>query len=240
MVPLLGVTALLAGSRGGAVAAVITTVIFVVLHWRRLSWRVGAPAVACSSAGVVAAVSLFSTTDAALIQKRFVSDIFHEHQFSGRPELFGQALKIFVAHPLFGGGLDSFYTRFGYSEDLGYPHNLLVEVAATGGMVGLGLLVAFTVSLVRHVRPRGQVGPDQLAMLMGVIFVATAGMFSGDLYDSRFLWIFAVLAVNHRGWTTSPRILPPEELQNWRVRLRNSCRPMIAARWTRGRRSRPG
>lgn len=202
-VPVLGVAALLAGSRGG-VAAAVTTAVFVVLCRRRLSWRVGAAAVLAAGAGLVATTTLLDTTDVALIQKRFVSDLFQEHQFSGRPELLGQALKIFLANPLFGGGLDSFHVRFGYSENLGYPHNLVVDVAATGGLVGLGLLVAFSVSLVRHVRPWGQVRPDQLAMLMGMIFVAAASMFSGDFYDSRFLWMFAVLAVNHCGWSVTP------------------------------------
>lgn len=95
-----------------------------------------------------------------------------------------------------GGGLDSFFVRFGFSQDLSYPHNLVLDVAATGGLIGLGLLVVFAASLVRHCRPVARMSHDRLAMLAGVLFVTAASLFSGDFYDSRFLWIFAVLAVN--------------------------------------------
>lgn len=194
-IPLLGVAAVLAGSRGGIIALGATAAVFVVLCRRRIPGRVLLGAVAGVLALALAAVLVADPATTTMLQERFVNDLFVEDQFSGRPELFDQTLQIFLAHPGWGGGLDSFFTSFGFTEDLGYPHNMVLEIAATGGLLGLALLVGFVLATARTWTDGGG-PPDRVALLMCAVFVLVASMSSGDLYDTRYLWIFVALAAN--------------------------------------------
>lgn len=195
-IPVLGAAALLASSRGGVLAALATAAGFVLLFRRRLSWRAGAAALLVAGAGLVAALTVIDPVNRAMLQDRFVGDLLQEGDYSGRPALFGQALSIFADHPVAGGGLDSYYAYFGIGQNLGYPHNLVIEVAATGGLIGVGLLAAVTVSMLRTCVRQSPLSGGQVSMLMAAVFVLAASMSSGDFYDSRYLWIFAVLVAN--------------------------------------------
>lgn len=202
-IPVLAGAALLAGSRGGLLAAAATIVVFLLFFWHRLTWRAFVGALAVVGAGIVAIPTLTPKASTAVLEERFaVNELIQQDDYSGRPDLFGQALEVFYSRPLIGGGLDAFYAHFGISQDLGYPHNLILEVAATGGLVGLALLVGFTVSLVRTARSQSKLPAERVALLMAAVFIAAASMASGDFYDTRFLWIFAALAINRP-------VLPP-------------------------------
>ena len=192
-IPLLAVAAVSTGSRGGLLALIATGLLFVLLYRRRISARALGVAVLIAAAVLAVSVTLVDATTLAVLQERFITDLFVQDQLSGRPQLFAETFQLFLAHPWTGGGLDAFYPAFGFSEDLSYPHNLVLEVAATGGLPALALLVAFVGST--SVMWRERLSPEQLALFLSAFFVAVASMFSGDLYDSRFLWIFAVLAV---------------------------------------------
>lgn len=196
-IPVLAGAALLAGSRGGLLAALATAVVFVVFFFRRLTWRSLAGTLVIIAAGVVAVPTLMPEASAAVLEERFaVGQLVAQDEYSGRPDLFAQALHIFYSQPLIGGGLDSFYAHFGISQDLGYPHNLILEVAATGGLIGLALLAGFTVSVLWSAHSQARLSPEQIALLMAAVFIGAASMTSGDFYDTRFLWVFAVLALN--------------------------------------------
>ncbi|MCW0212437.1 MAG: O-antigen ligase family protein [Pseudonocardia sp.] len=197
-VPLLLTAALLASSRGGVLSAGVTAAAFVVLCWRRLSVRAVVAAVLVLLTGLAAGLVLLDAKNLQMIQERFVAAP-QQDQFSGRPQLVEQGLALFRDNPVVGGGLDSFYVHFGVNADLGYPHNLAVDVAATGGVVGLVLLAGFVVALIRDVQPWRSLPNDSLALVMAIVFITTASMTSGDFYDSRFLWVFAALAVNPPG-----------------------------------------
>jgi O-antigen ligase len=203
-IPALVAAGVLSGSRGGTLAALATGLATAVLRWRRLSWRSLLAAMVVSGAAVIGCTYLLEPREIWALQQRFISDIFVQDQFSGRPELFNEGLSIAFGHPLAGGGLDSFYAWFGRSEDLGYPHNLLVDVAATGGLIGLGLFVAVVVAFVRDGRPWRSMPADQMALIAAAFYVALASMFSGDIYDSRFVWIFVAMAMNNSAASRCP------------------------------------
>jgi O-antigen ligase len=213
-VPLLGGAALLAGSRGGTIAAGATAALVVILCWRRLSWRAVAGVVMIVVLSFVTAMTLLSTATTALLEERFVQDL-EQNRYSARPELFTLAYRIYSGRPVVGGGLDAFYVQSGFGDDPTYPHNLVLEIATTGGLIGLGLLLASTVSFVRCCRPLARLSADQLAMLFAAFFIAMASMFSGDLYDTRFLWIFAILMLNR---PAGAEIRPPAPQLGDRIR----------------------
>jgi O-antigen ligase len=196
-IPALVAGAVLSGSRGGALAALATGLVIVALRWRRLSWRAPLAAMVVGGAAVIGCMYLLGPKVMGALQQRYITDIFVQDQFSGRPELFDEGLSIAFSHPIAGGGLDSFYALFGSSDDLGYPHNLLVDIAATGGLIGLSLFVAVVVAFVRDGRPWRSLPADQMALIAAALYVAVASLFSGDIYDSRFMWIFVALAMNH-------------------------------------------
>jgi O-antigen ligase len=197
-VPVLAAAAVQSGSRGGVLAALATALFVLVLCARRMSWRGLAATGATVAAVLVGGAYLLDARARAAGQARFVSGIFERDQFSDRPELLAQGLRIAVAHPVLGGGLDSFYAWTGQVEDIGYPHNLVVNVADIGGAVGVVLLAAVLVAYAAAARPWLRLPADQLALVAAACYVAIASMFSGDLYDSRFLWIFLVLVASGR------------------------------------------
>lgn len=202
--PLLVLAALLSASRGGTAAAVATGVVFAALTWRRWSPRLIGLTVVGTTCALALAWSLLPQSAAEIVYRRYVELPFEEDQLSGRPTLVSQALAIFLDDPVLGGGLDSYYARFGLGINLEYPHNLVLDLAATGGVVALALLAMFVVAVVRESRPAPAAMPtDQLAILLAACYLGAASLFSGELYDSRFLWIFGVLAINRTAFRDS-------------------------------------
>lgn len=194
--PAFGVAAFLSGSRGGLVSAVVIAVVVIALRWRRISLRAALASLLLVTGSLLGGALTLSPETLAAGRQRFITDLFVQADFSGRPDLLNQGLSIAFSHPLFGGGLDSFYPLFGVSENLEYPHNLIVDVAASGGLVAVILLVAVGWAFVREGRPWSMMPPEQLAISVAALFLFMTSMTSGGLYDSRFLWLFATLAVN--------------------------------------------
>ncbi len=196
-IPLLASAALLPASRGAIVAALATMVVFGALTWGGWSPRAIGLAVLVTAGTLVVTWSLLPSAAVGVVRQRFVDQVFQRNELSGRPELISQALTIFLDDPLIGAGLDSYFVRFGFGVGLEYPHNLVLDLAATGGVVALAIFGMFVVALVRDSRPLQGMTADQLAMLLAACYLGAASMFSGEFYDSRFFWVFAVLAVNY-------------------------------------------
>ncbi|MGH3935563.1 MAG: O-antigen ligase family protein [Pseudonocardiaceae bacterium] len=196
-IPLLVLAALLAASRGAVVAAVATVVVFGAVTWGRWSRRTIGLAVLVTAGTLVVAWSLLPPAAVEVVRQRFVDQVFQQGELSSRPELISQALTIFAGDPLIGAGLDSYFVHFGFGVGLDYPHNLVLDLAVTGGIVALAIFGMFVVALTRDSRTLRPMTADQLAMLLSACYLGTASMFSGGFYDSRFFWVFAVLAVNY-------------------------------------------
>jgi O-antigen ligase len=145
---------------------------------------------------VLVARTLVPPAAAEVARTRFV-ELFEERVLSGRPELFAQAWSIFLEDPLLGAGVDGFYVLYGASVNLQYPHNLVLELAVTGGVIAVVLFLLFLAALVRDTRRQRPLTVDQFAMLISAGFVGAASLFSGGIYDTRFFWVFVALAVNH-------------------------------------------
>ncbi len=196
-IPLLASAALLPASRGAIVAALATVVLFGALTWGRWSFRAVGLAVLVTAGTLIVTWNLLPSSAVDVVRYRFVDQVFEQNELSGRPQLISQALTIFVDDPLIGAGLDSYFVRFGLGIGLEYPHNLVLDLAATGGVAALAIFGMFAVALVRDSRPLSTMTADQLAMLLSACYLGAASMFSGEFYDSRFFWVFAVLAVNY-------------------------------------------
>ncbi|WP_165823201.1 O-antigen ligase family protein [Micromonospora globispora] len=197
-VPLLAAAALLSGSRGGLVALVGAAVAFLVLFAPRIRLgyliavgavgTLGTWAVWTLLTRVAAATTAVATTMAG---NRYSISGVQQGGFSDRRMLFSWAGRLFLDHPLSGAGLDGFYATF----DVSYPHNYLLALAAESGIVAVGLALAAALACWRGGRPWAAASREQIGCAVAAVYVAIASSFSGDYYDTRFLWIFAVVAV---------------------------------------------
>ncbi len=194
-VPFLAAAALLPASRGAVLAGLLTVLLFGVLTWRRWTVRGVGVSVLLAAGTVLVARTLVPPAAAEVARTRFV-ELFEERLLSGRPELFSQAWSIFLDDPLLGVGVDGFFVLYGASANLQYPHNLVLELAVTGGVTAVVLFLLFLATLVRDTRLLRPLTVDQFAMLISAGFVGAASLVSGGIYDTRFFWVFVALAVN--------------------------------------------
>jgi O-antigen ligase len=141
------------------------------------------------------AVVLATSAASSLVRTRFVVETFQQGYDSSRSEIAIRALQLFGQHIWFGTGLDGFYPLQFPWPTAEYPHNLVLASAAEGGVVGLVLLLGALAAGAFAVYRRRPVGPDAIGFSLATLLLFVASQFSGDYYDSRFLWFFLGLAV---------------------------------------------
>lgn len=119
---------------------------------------------------------------------------------SGRLTMAARAWDMFRSNRWFGAGMGTF--ELGdvnqYTKEVmmyRYPHNIVLEMAATAGVVGLALfaLAIFTGLLVaqRQVLKR----PPLAFLMVYAPFMLIASMFGGDFFDYRVCWLALALLV---------------------------------------------
>ncbi|KQY60078.1 hypothetical protein ASD11_11320 [Aeromicrobium sp. Root495] len=185
--------AVLSGSRGGLLAALVVAAALALPLVRLLPRRIVIRStLAVLAAAATAVVALPSVRD--FLVERFVDQTAEQQNDAGRGSIYHDVFEIAVQHPLTGAGLDSYYALVGRFVDFEHPHNLVLATTADGGLIGLVLLVlavgSLTAAALRH-------RPLELPVLMLLAtgwFVLLASMFSGSYYDSRFAWFFLGLA----------------------------------------------
>lgn len=104
---------------------------------------------------------------------------------------------LFLTHPIFGVGFGGFISFNDFTEAVKYPHNIFVEMAVEGGVVGLGVLclVLFVMSINSY-----RFSPLSFVFLLFSLFLA---MFSKEISNQSLLWIFlAFITINK--WNTEP------------------------------------
>jgi O-antigen ligase len=200
LVWLLGVPAFLtgavaSGSRGGLIALVITVVLAAPALAPRLRLHGAKPLLMV--AGLLGAGWLFAgDAIVAFVEERFFAATFEEGYTSNRDILFRAALQMFLQRPFTGTGITGFSALANLGIGEKYAHNLLLAVASEGGAIGVVLLLNALYQLRREfarVPPAERSLESRMAAYCG-IYMTVAGMFSGDYYDARLMWIMLVLA----------------------------------------------
>lgn len=190
--PLLVVFAVLSGSRGGLVAALMVGFAAVLLADRRAR-SVAFVGVVGAIVATLVAYQVWAPVQ-SLINDRFVSQTVESGYVSGRPQIWLDTLALFYANPVLGAGLDGFYGLVGVLTATEYPHNYLLAVAGEGGVVALVLLGLSAALWVATVRRTERWSVELLAMVAATAFVSLASLFSGDYYDARMAWCYAAVA----------------------------------------------
>jgi O-antigen ligase len=140
-----------------------------------------------------------------------------------RLEAWDEAGETFQEHPVFGIGVGGLST-FGIGRFLVYPHNMLLEIGAELGLLGLGLfgllLLAVLLKLlsacaaIRRI-PRADLTVPLIVLALLLFSLANA-MVSGDLNDGRMLWLMfgvtlAVVALVGQPNSNAARSVPYTE-----------------------------
>ena len=189
---LFAIMALQAGGRAGALIPLVA----IAIRFRR---PLMAPASLIAIAAAAVLVVLFAADfrdwflnqsmrpDAPLALQRIGYELFLKPSFSadiGRGDLAQMALRVFAEQPVLGAGWSGFPVAAGLPDDLGfYPHNLLLEILAETGLVGLLIVSAWMVrpllSFFRH--PASTVHTLDWELSGALLLIgAFIGMFIGD------------------------------------------------------------
>ncbi|MFA9478910.1 O-antigen ligase family protein [Phycisphaerales bacterium AB-hyl4] len=191
----------LSGSRGALLAGAMAVGVAFLL----LRTTVPKKAVVLVSCGILA-VFVLNVTEIGQrtihqFQSRVVSLTFERGHASGRELLFEQAVDIGRDNPILGVGIGGFRAEIGSP----YPHNFFLELFAEGGAVAVLFAMALMLVLVYFLwRLRRCPDPGMVGAL--VLFFLFA-QFSGDLFDSRGIFLTAMIAMLPR-YDPVPRDTP--------------------------------
>lgn len=187
----------LTGSRGGTaslLAGLLTCLVVARVPLRRLAL------LSLLATAAVAATLTLTPLGKALehsMEERFLrltlnyqggGDSESKVYLAGRESYYAAAYRLGLDHPVAGAGLAAF-PALGLGV---YPHNLFLDVFCEGGTLGLGLLGWALLTFIRSVFRAGR-GVDG-ASVGGAVLVLIGSQSSGDLYDSRALYLLMVMS----------------------------------------------
>ena len=122
-----------------------------------------------------------------------------------RQQLWADGWSIISEHPFIGGG----YGSFDQYSTTSYPHNMLIEITAAGGVIGLGLLLFWLAVTAAHLLRSYRVRPVPAAFLIGLFLAATASMqVSFAFFMARPLFLISALAAAWASQVPQGRRLP--------------------------------
>jgi O-antigen ligase len=201
--------ALLTGSRGGAGAIIAGFLSFLVVGRIPLRRFAVLALLATAAVGVATLLSPLGKALNRSVEERFIRLTLkyeggHSAEtkvyLSGREDLYAGAYQLGFDHPVTGAGLAAF-PALGLGV---YPHNIFLEVFCEGGALGLvflgSVLLAFLLSALR-----GRHSLDG-ATVGAVVLMLIGSQSSGDLYDSRSLFLLMVMSSCTRGAGTPARL----------------------------------
>lgn len=155
-----------------------------------------AAAFLCAAAAVVAVWSRKADLGLLLDRLNVLTEAGMGESAGSRLDYYRTALALLSERPVFGHGVGSWPLLVGLPDGRAYPHNMLLEVAVEGGAVGIFLLSLLFWQALRLSRPfsRSLSHPMKLIALLSLTYYFFNAMFSGDLPDNRYLFVFVGLA----------------------------------------------
>lgn len=192
--PVFALGAVLSGSRGGVLSAIVIIIVAGVPILRRLGWKKGILLAIPSAIIVVSTPVLLGAQEVATMYQRYIVGPIIEGDASSRDVLAERALGLFAENPIFGAGLGAVANASPTGERGLHAHNLILSTVAEGGIVGLVFLLASLGCFLLTFYKLRPLTNDALFSIVAAIYVLGATFFSGDYYDSRFVWFFLLIA----------------------------------------------
>lgn len=121
---------------------------------------------------------------------RFIGRRGGEASSSGRENLYADGWRIINEHPIWGAGYGSFREFSTFS----YPHNMIIEITAAVGVVGLALLLVWLAFVVVQTISFARLLPVSFILMMGLlVIVLVQYQVSGAFYMARPLFLLSAL-----------------------------------------------
>ncbi len=178
---------LMCGSRGALLSSSVGALTLLALARASITRKM---AIGCGIA-VLGAVLMCSTRIGHDAQQMFHDRILHQtfenRYLASRDDLWLDAVDWIVERPWFGWGLNGYF-----SNSLTYPHNIFLEVTTEGGVVGLLLLLHLGYACWSKFRRHHSHLSNPTLAALALTFIAAQS--SGDLFDSRGVFLMAALA----------------------------------------------
>ncbi len=189
---------IISGSRGPTLAVILTLMLSMVLvlwggkdkFYRRRSFSV---------LGLIFVFSIFAyhigLLDLAITRFSLLFSQPTEGTSGFRLDVYSQALTMWLNSPVAGVGIGGFPVEQGYGDARIYPHNIVFEVLAELGLVGLVLLGLFFYICFKALPPLKVLvrHPIPLTSLLLFVYLFFNALVSGDINDNRLLFAFAGL-----------------------------------------------
>jgi O-antigen ligase len=186
---------LVIGSRAAFLATVIPALfpLLAGVRWRKLGViafdRYVIPYLVGSIVGVATVAFLFRS-EALSTLSRLAYLIRTGGESQARFELWHQTLSIWVENPIFGTGLAGWPIEAGFGDYLMYPHNMIFEIMAELGIVGLILFGVFAVYALMVFWKRNNLRTNVMALLVIMLLTNTFlnAMSTGDISHNRIVF----------------------------------------------------
>jgi O-antigen ligase len=156
----------------------------------------GLAVVAVVVAGTVSWVSKFPAARAKVAEKQLELEAFAGGArnpggtMEQRLDYYRSAISAFCEEPLLGLGLDGWTVYYYGFEKSDYPHNIVLEVAAEQGLVGVAALLAFIVAVWLASRRIWRTHPEHAFAIPLCVYTFLVCMFSADI-NLRTLWFWS-------------------------------------------------
>lgn len=123
-----------------------------------------------------------------------------------RFELYQEALELWARSPVWGSGVGQFSIAVTGEDVRLYPHNILLELGAETGLVGVFFFVVMVgIAFVKPLATlKSQMGLTKITtryLLTTLSFTLMNAMVSGDLNDNRILFTYIALSTNFQYFT---------------------------------------
>ncbi len=137
-----------------------------------------------------------------------------------RLTLYRWALEMFAEKPLTGWGLGG-WSYYVFDRDMpAYPHNLILEIAAEEGVMGVAALGTLLFTVFFAMRRLWRSSPDLSFIAPVFVFSFLATMTSGDINANRPLWLWCGVSFALAG--IAERRLHGSRMLRWRAYSSNS------------------
>ena len=198
---------ILSGSRGPLVSIIIGSIVYAILYERKHLSRIFGYGILAIGTIIILLILLpesltqrfFDISQGSVIMTqqgvRRISTIATRFEFwsMSLQAWFSSITSFFI-----GLGAGGFSSLFIWRDWHWYPHNLIFEIIAELGMVGLVIGVLFIIKSYQIINKgiqRGSFTDHSALWVAGTVVMFIAAQFSGDINDNRILWMFIGISI---------------------------------------------
>lgn len=181
---------ILTGSRGALIATTIAIVVYMMINDIHIKYVLSTMIFSGLLGFIILFFTPLGTAITNILEYRVGSLLIDQYYDSGRSLIYEEALQISNENLIFGVGLAGFSTY----TSISYPHNLELEALTEGGMIGLLLLLLLLFIYMSQIL--GHFKTVHKTTFAAFILAFVFSQFSGDLFDTRTLFILMILSFN--------------------------------------------